>query len=430
MNRILLAATAIAFAAAPLSAQKAQIPVVKVADGTVKGTDVIGTGSPIRAMSTGAVLVSDIIGRRQLFLSPTLATGKVLIDSLTMASNPMSIVAQGFIAYSGDSTLVLDIPSQSLLMLGPEGKIVRPIAIPKQQDMIQLGGNPVIGGTAGYDGHGRLVYRATYPQPRNENPAGEIRPPVQPDSAPIVRASFDTRSVDTIGVMHVAVPAKILKMTMPSMRPGSDMGRGDISTAMQGMTIDAEINPMAAGDEWALLSDGTIAIVRTQDYHVDWIDPDGKHRSSPKMPFEWRKATDEDKQFKLDSLKHMVDSVMSDPNAMRGAAGMAMPKVNFTYAPFSAMPDYHPPIRPGSVRADADNHLWILPTTSAATGGLMYDVVDREGNLFQRVQIPPQTSIAGFAKGGVVYLYRYVDKGGTKSTLERTSVTFVKGAAQ
>ena len=32
------------------------------------------------------------------------------------------------------------------------------------------------------------------------------------------------------------------------------------------------------------------------------------------------------------------------------------------------------------------------------------------------------------AKGGVVYLYRFTDATGTKATLERASVTFMKGA--
>jgi hypothetical protein len=69
------------------------------------------------------------------------------------------------------------------------------------------------------------------------------------------------------------------------------------------------------------------------------------------------------------------------------------------------MPDYIPPIRSGSVKPDADGNVWILPTTSSqATNGLLYDVVNAKGDIFERVQLPPGRTIAGFGRGGVVYL--------------------------
>ena len=41
------------------------------------------------------------------------------------------------------------------------------------------------------------------------------------------------------------------------------------------MTVTSEINPMPIVDDWAVLSDGSIAIVRGQDYHVDFLNADG-----------------------------------------------------------------------------------------------------------------------------------------------------------
>ena len=37
-----------------------------------------------------------------------------------------------------------------------------------------------------------------------------------------------------------------------------------------------QVNPFNMADEWSLLSDGTVAIVRVHDYHIDWIDPDNR----------------------------------------------------------------------------------------------------------------------------------------------------------
>jgi len=70
------------------------------------------------------------------------------------------------------------------------------------------------------------------------------------------------------------------------------------------------------------------------------------------------------------------------------------------------LPDYDPPIRPSSTIADRDGNLWILPrvSTLSKSGELVYDVVNIEGKLFQRVRLPVGRALAGSGKGGVVYL--------------------------
>jgi hypothetical protein len=42
--------------------------------------------------------------------------------------------------------------------------------------------------------------------------------------------------------------------------------------------------------------------------------------------------------------------------------------------------------------------------TKPTPGGAVYEVIDRAGKLVDRVQVPAGTTIAGFGKGGVVYL--------------------------
>jgi hypothetical protein len=85
------------------------------------------------------------------------------------------------------------------------------------------------------------------------------------------------------------------------------------------------------------------------------------------------------------------------------------------------IPDYYPSVRMGAAIADMDGNLWILPTTSAQSrhGELIYDVVNPKGD-FRRVRVPEGRSIAGFGKGGVVFL-----QSGDRATgfyLERTRV--------
>jgi hypothetical protein len=90
-----------------------------------------------------------------------------------------------------------------------------------------------------------------------------------------------------------------------------------------------------------------------------------------------------------------------EPGSSQGGSIQRMVSV-----PISDIPDFYPPIRRNSAMADADGNLWILPTTSAQSqhGELVYDVVNPKKGLFQRVRMPVGRSIAGFGKGGVLYL--------------------------
>src|SRR5262249_28505559 len=92
----------------------------------------------------------------------------------------------------------------------------------------------------------------------------------------------------------------------------------------KGMTVTREINPMPLVDDWAVLSDGSVAVVRGRDYHIDWINADGSITSSAKLPFDWQRLTDEDKAAVLDSAKSSSDAAMAAlANAGPGAATKA-----------------------------------------------------------------------------------------------------------
>ncbi len=75
--------------------------------------------------------------------------------------------------------------------------------------------------------------------------------------------------------------------------------------------------------------------------------------------------------------------------------------------PLTDLPDYKPPIPTGgAVRADLDGNLWIrtVPVRPTPGAGPVYDVVDRKGELVDRLQVPPGYTLVGFGRGKVVYL--------------------------
>lgn len=411
--------------------------------------ETLGPSAFARHIPAG-VLVNDVQNRRLLLFDSTLSTFTVVADTTAATANAYSGRIAGLIGYRADSSLFVDPQSMSMLVIDPSGKVQRVMSVPRSQDAIALGNNAM--GTPALDASGRLVYRG-FPRPAFRRDGalggaagggggpGAFTPPDFPDSTPIVRIDLNTRQTDT--VTFVKVP-----------RIKFDIQRDDNGR----VNIIGVANPLPTVDDWAVLSDGTIAIVRGRDYHVDFIRADGSRESAPKIPFEWRRLSDEDKIAFLDSVKAARQrmaaanpgAVVADSTVRRegrggraGGDGLGGPPgevrvmiggpggpggggpgggfggPNVNMVPASELPDYQPAFFAGSTRADLDGHLWIrtIPT-KALPGGAIYDVVNGKGQLVDRVQVPKDRSIIGFGPGGAVYLLAR-EPNATTATLER-----------
>ena len=446
------------------------VPVRDLSAAEVKSSEHFGNIFNVRQLAGGKVLINDGVRRRLVMLDDKLSNPSIVIDSVSEGGNSYGPRAAPLIPYLGDSALFVDGTSLSLLVIDPLGKVARVMSAPKPADLRFLAS-----GASGVDAQGNLVYRGGGQAIQVNRTAGgapgaaggapNIMQP--PDSAPIVRANFDTRAVDTLTRVKLLTPPRI------AMSTGAD-GK---------MLIKSTVNPLVTVDDWAVLSDGSVAFVRGHDYHIDWLRPDGSRASTPKLPFDWKRLTDDDKQKLIDSARTAIDKAAADLKAaaaknggLGGAAaevekmavsmgagaavgggggamggmevrviraeggggggggaspmvfssapggGMAMPAMQTEFVPISEIPDYYPAIRPGAARADLDGNLWVLPTTSAQAkaGELIYDVINNRGELFQRVRLPIGRSIAGFGRNGVVYLmYR---EGTIGWYLERTKI--------
>jgi hypothetical protein len=171
------------------------------------------------------------------------------------------------------------------------------------------------------------------------------------------------------------------------------------------MTMRMARHPYPTTDAWVALPDGSVAIVRGSDYHIDWISSAGAKTSSPKMPFDWRRISDDEKAKVVDSLTKVNAPINARIDSGAARAGPNTVIMRWDVVPAKEFPDYYPPVRDGAIRVDVEGNLWILPTTSAgAQGGLLYDIVNRKGEVFERVQLPADCAVGGFAPGRVVYL--------------------------
>jgi hypothetical protein len=204
-----------------------------------------------------------------------------------------------------------------------------------------------------------------------------------PTVGPIVRANFETRHLDTLTWLQLPFEKNV---------------------TLNNVTM-AAYNPLPTADDWAVLSDGTVAVVRSHDYHIDWAHPDGTVTSTPKMPFDWRSISLEEKEHIRDSVKAFYDAEI----AKRPPPPRDRPFPPFTIVDAADLPDYYPPIRHGQVKGDSQGNVWVLPSTTRTTSdGLVFDVVNREGVVFERVQLPHGRALAGFGAAGIVYLKNVV----------------------
>ena len=393
----------------------APVPVpVRTLTTVAASRDTFGAPLNVQALPGGRVLVNDAKLHRLLVLDSTMRIVRVVLDSTPGVANSYGTRPEPVLAY-GDTALFVDDASRSFVVITPEGAVGRSVAAPGDPGVWTVAAN-----SQGFDSRGRMFYRGLVLRRGTERAPGlSVQlvgydgggPISSADSLPLIRGDLATRRVDTIAALRNA-QAKHTATT-------TDSKGAEWQTSY--------VNPMLAGDEWALLSDGTIAIVRGHDYHIDWVSPDGVITSTAKLPFDWKRLTDDDKTRVRDST--MVARAKSDSAAdarlfaaLRGSTNTAavsrtggtgasdapvqIPRRNTIVVPIDSFPDYYPAVRPNAARGDRDGNLWILPSTSARSiaGELVYDVVNRSGALAYRVRAPLGRSIAGFAPGGIVYL--------------------------
>ncbi len=404
---IVLAVVAGSSAAAAQSASGAQSPPPVRPLGRVLYTSAesLAAVSQVRALPDGRVIVHDNSGRRVVMFDSTLKKVTLIADTTSASGNAYGSRIGGIITYRGDSTLFVDPVTVSMLVIDGNGRIVRTMAAPRAVDVQYMIGGPF--GTPGLDARGRLLYRQIIRMPPN---AITHTTPIA-DSSSIVRFDFATRSLDTAGTFAI-----------PRVRTSTTTFEVNGRT---GMRVSQVVNPMPLTDDWAVLSDGTIAVVRGRDYRVDFFDAAGHMSSGSKIPFEWDRMSDDAKTAIIDSTKADIARRAALSAARDSAAGRlppqpppsfpALPPMQLEFVSIDELPDYRPAFRQAAARGDADGNLWVR-TSKMSNGGPVYDVISSKGVLIDRVAIPPGRVIAGFGPGGMVYM-GVVD--GTISRLER-----------
>jgi hypothetical protein len=366
----------------------------------------------IRRLSDGRVLVNDPGRRQVIMLDSALANPIVIIDSVGGRDNSYGMRSGGIIPYRGDSTFFIDPTSSTMLLIDPSGKIARVMSMPT--NAVSYLASPGSYGYPGYSEAFGIVFRmqsSSFKYPNNPPPEGAPEVVIKyEDSVAVVGMKLSTRKGDTLAKYGT----------------GQQM-TARISWNNFDMNGNNEMFPVA--NDWALAADGSVALLSGREYRLRWINTDGTKTDSPRLPFTWDPNPDEEKQRIADSINTQRQKSYDDMIASRQRRADSLKAIKATVPPdltrpmrkpdivrMLDIPDYFPAYerQSNSMRADADNRIWIRPRPPrSARGGPVYDIVNRQGELIDKVELPQGRMPMGFGPGGIVYLV-YRDGGATR----------------
>jgi hypothetical protein len=235
-------------------------PIRKITTAAAVSTEPLGGINSVIELRDGRVLVNDGTRRRLLVMDTTLSKVEVVLDSIAEVANTYGTRAGTLIPYHGDSVLFVDPTSYAMIVLDPTAKIARVRSVWRAQDLFLFTSPNNVYGYPATDAKGRIVYRifAQPAPPKVAPPPGVPYFPPDPDSAFIVAMDIETRKLDTLGAIRTPKTLNTIKQTQEGF-----------------FSFTSAINPMPSTDEWAVLSDGTVAFVRGRDYRGDYLHGDG-----------------------------------------------------------------------------------------------------------------------------------------------------------
>ena len=367
--------------AAPLGAQT---PLKTLAKADVEYSEPFTTITGVRELRDGRIIVAD--AREKTVQLIDLKAGRATKLGREGSGPGEYALPMRLLGLPGDTSAVYDPLNRRYLLIGPDGKVG---AFASYEPAENTSGRIRITIPRAIDDRGRLY---SVGPSFNVNPTG---PSSSADSAPILRLDRATKKTDTVAFIHT--PAATITTS------GGGNGQNVSVRAGGG-------NPFAATDDWAVLPDGRVAVLRVKDYHVDWYLPNGQKASGPAIAYEKIKVTDEDKkQYRERAASGAAGTaiVMSQrvgPGGTSSSASVGAP-TNIQLPEPTDWPDVKPPFTSNAAVGAPNGQMWVLRTRSAKDKIPTYDVFDASGKVVSRVALPANTRLLGFGIG-TVYLAR------------------------
>jgi len=282
-----------------------------------------------------------------------------------------------------DTSAVVDMLNNRMLLINPDAKVGGFVDLnvpaPAGRGDGRGGGMMMIGGQmpTSSDAKGRMYMQG---MPFRMTETG----PVTADSVPMVRWDRASGKRDTLAWQRVP---------QGSTQVSSRGGRGNMS-----FRVGAGA-PFTGTDIMAVAPDGRVAIAHHDPYSVDFVNEAGQRTRGQPIKYDKIKVSEGHKAEWRERQKTATTMMISNDNGRRSASVGGNPNVQ---DPENWGDEYMPPFlqNQNTVQFSNDGFLWVQRTGPA--GQLpTYDVIDRAGNLVQKVVLPKKARLLGFGNGAV-----------------------------
>ncbi|MEO7520616.1 MAG: hypothetical protein ABIW79_02250 [Gemmatimonas sp.] len=308
--------------------------------------------------------------------------------------------------WTGDSIAIADIGKARLMILSPDGSFAHSVrlggaglmrATPQPPQAARAPGGPPTrggGGPPGGPGGGRgsrqtaFLYAAGNttligtgsPPPVPTAPPKTVVSPLPPRLPyPVIRISLSSGIMDTVTQL------------LPAQLPRPD----DLNSVTAALRVSVSTVPLQAVDTWAAFRDGTVAIIRAGNYHVDFVMPDGTRFQNGPIPFPKIAVTDGEKKAILAEEKKAREDARA-----RNKSNSFM--TSYAFIEPEVWPATHPPFRADvGIIVDAEDRLWLTVRCAKDERAVCYDVIDKGGNRAERYRLPPKTRVLAVSKDAV-----------------------------
>lgn len=305
-------------------------------------------------------------------------------------SLPMAIVA-----LPGDSSGIYDPLNQRYLIVGPDGKPAGFFSSRPEDD----DSRDAAAGRPGGGGPGRMMGGINLSPPRGSDRSGNIYVagppmrfgpdgPVPLDSVPMQRFDRTKKTLQIVG--YIKVPK----------------GNTQVSGSAGRMNVRVGgANPFAARDDWAVAADGRIAVIHADDYHVEWIAPNGQRTAGPATSYSKTKLTNAHKKWWHETARRRGGGlIIANENGKMSAS--TAPPPSGPPEERDDWPEYLPPfLGNGAVQVAPNGQLWVLQATASDDVQPTYDIFDASGKLAARVQLAKRSRVVGFGTN-TIYVVR------------------------
>lgn len=323
----------------------------------------------VRELSDGRVLVLDVQDKLVELVNKAFSSAQAVGRE---GSGPGEYrMPFQLIAGRADTTLLYDVMNARFLVIGPDAKPGKTVSISSLTGGLPIGPTSV----RGVDGHGRLLYQGL-------NFALVDGKPTFADSAAIIRYDLASKRADTLTWVRTVAP-----------KVNIGMGSGGAPASVR-----MGAAPFPTVDEWGLLPDDRLVVLRGADYSMDVVGGAAGRAVHAKVPWVPVKVTEQDKEDVRKAnarARELTQKAMGEALASSGApAGTKVPSLRMDDP--SDWPDVKPPFGQGALRVAPGGQLWVARLRPAGEQGARYDVLSPAGKLLYVMRFPDKVRLVGF----------------------------------